>query len=160
MEAQISHRVQFVCKHVCPHFFPADLWFWSIYQEEQHCNVILCVNCVYMCMCFMFRVWNLHKCVCVLQYLFSLNMSMCIHHNLVASVNVHACMCFYLCTYALVSICKFRWRTICVCVCWGADEWMTAAVSSVAQGAAACGGSLVCLPLLLKQWFPMGPLST
>ena len=45
-------------------------------------------------------------------------------------------------------------------MCSGVGERMTAAVSSVAQGAAAaCRGSLVCLPLLLKQWLPMGPLS-
>lgn len=36
-----------MCKQVCPHLFPLDQWFWSIYLQEQSCAII--PLCMFVC---------------------------------------------------------------------------------------------------------------
>lgn len=123
--------------HLCVSPPPLDLWFWSIYQEEP---LILCVLCF--------------VCVCVGSVDFFLTPHTCHDRR------------------SRDPLCKFISHPICVgqrmqmftegryaCVSKARGASGCCALERC-QGSRACGSGLVCLPLLLKQWLPVGRLST
>lgn len=135
-----------LCANTPALIFPlGNLCFWSIYLQEQSCTMIPCV----FLLCAQVPVFWL--CVLPSAFFFS-------SYPQIISANTHALvgLCPSVSTYQPASQC-FSPPLTCTCVRWRA--WVTATVSSVARGACACGGRLVCLPLLLKQWLPMGRLS-